>query len=133
MNAELPYELLRRSKEYEVRRYPAFESVETSYENRPEGYDRLGTYASGWNEEKKKIRPFSPSIMKISKDEKKKVMLWPVGFSNEALDQAGGASNAEAIPTPADTIIRRKSVPALTVAVLRFDNPATAEVVCIHT
>ena len=26
-------------------------AVETDYENRPEGYDRLGTYASGWNVE----------------------------------------------------------------------------------
>ena len=26
-------------------------AVETNYENRPEGYDRLGTYASGWNVE----------------------------------------------------------------------------------
>lgn len=129
MNAELPYELLRRSKEYEVRRYPAFESVETSYENRPEGYDRLGTYVGGWNQENKKIRPFSPSIMKISKDEKDKVMLWPVGFSNAALDQSGGAANSEAIPTPADDIIRRKSIPSLMVAVLRFENPATADVV----
>lgn len=38
-------------REYEVRRYPAFGAVETSYETRPEGYDRLGTYVGGWNEE----------------------------------------------------------------------------------
>lgn len=102
--------------------------METSYENRPEGYDRLGTYASGWNEQNQKIRPFSPSIMKISKDEKNKSMYWPVGFSNTALDQMGGAE-ASQIPDPSDSIIRRTSVPSLVVAVIRFDNPATAPVV----
>lgn len=40
---ELPYELLRRAKRYEVRRYPATVIAETSYEQRPQGYDRLGT------------------------------------------------------------------------------------------
>jgi len=39
---ELPYELLRRAKRYEVRRYPATVVAETSYEQRPQGYDRLG-------------------------------------------------------------------------------------------
>ena len=37
---ELPYELLRRGKRYEVRRYPSIISAETSYEQRPQGYDR---------------------------------------------------------------------------------------------
>jgi hypothetical protein len=39
---------------------------------------------------------------------------------------AGGAS---AVPTPADPIIRRVAVPAQTVAVIRFENPATGPVV----
>lgn len=47
----LPNITTHQNREYEVRRYPAFEAVETNYENRPEGYDRLGTYASGWNVE----------------------------------------------------------------------------------
>lgn len=129
MNAELPFELLRRAPEYEVRRYPAFEAVETDYEARPEGYDRLGTYASGWNVENRKVRPFSPSIMRIDVNEKDKTMVWPVGFSNEALAQSGGAASQQAIPAPADEIIRRTSVPAQVVAVLRFETPATAPVV----
>lgn len=56
-------------------------------------------------------------------------MVWPVGFSNAELNQAGGAASPEAIPTPADDIIRRSSVPARVVAVLRFETPATAPVV----
>jgi hypothetical protein len=39
---ELPYELLRRARRYEVRRYPAVLLAETLYDKRPEGYDRLG-------------------------------------------------------------------------------------------
>ena len=42
---ELPYELLRRAARYEVRRYPATVVAETTYDQRPEGYDRLGSYA----------------------------------------------------------------------------------------
>ena len=42
---ELPYELLRRASRYEVRRYPATVVAETTYDQRPEGYDRLGSYA----------------------------------------------------------------------------------------
>ena len=36
---ELPYELLRRAKRYEVRRYPATIVAETEYDQRPVGYD----------------------------------------------------------------------------------------------
>lgn len=38
------YELLRRAKYYDVRRYPAHTAIETLYTQRPEGYDRLGSY-----------------------------------------------------------------------------------------
>eukprot|EP00952_Eustigmatos_sp_NYUAD-ZCMA_P009934 40896-Eustigmatos_ZCMA.PRE.1 len=55
---------------------------------RGQGYDRLGTYASGWNAEKRKVRPFSPSLMKIKRDESFKTMTWPVGFANEELNMA---------------------------------------------
>lgn len=106
--------------------------------------------------------------MRIAKSEQEKKMLWPVGFSNADIAQAGtnilvflesnrsthchgcvlniviqlcrqhsfvhtapagGAATASEIPTPADAIIRRSSVPSQVVAVLRFDNPATAPVV----
>jgi hypothetical protein len=39
---ELPYELLRRGRRYEVRRYPPTLFATTRYSQRPEGYDRLG-------------------------------------------------------------------------------------------
>lgn len=39
---ELPFELLRRAKTYEVRRYPSTVVAETLYDQRPEGYDRIG-------------------------------------------------------------------------------------------
>lgn len=43
---ELPFELLRRASRYEVRRYPSITVAETEYEQRPEGYDRLGEFCS---------------------------------------------------------------------------------------
>jgi hypothetical protein len=44
---ELPYSLLRRGDGYEVRRYPAFVAVETTYERRDEGFLALGSATSG--------------------------------------------------------------------------------------
>jgi hypothetical protein len=46
---ELPYELLRRGKYYDVRKYPPHIVAETEYSQRPEGYDRLGSYVRGSN------------------------------------------------------------------------------------
>eukprot|EP01035_Chromulina_nebulosa_P016963 gene16963-22458_t len=43
---ELPYELLRRGQRYEVRRYPERIVAQTKYSQRPEGYDRIGSYCS---------------------------------------------------------------------------------------
>lgn len=55
---ELPYELLRRGMRYEVRRYPDTIIAETPYNQRPEGYDRLGSYTSGSNSASKNVRRY---------------------------------------------------------------------------
>jgi len=95
---ELPYTLLRRSPLYEVRRYPATLNIQTPYAQRPEGYDRLGSYAGGSNVEAKRVPFFSPTLMTISdkaapgegegegKEGKERVvrrktMSWPVAFA----------------------------------------------------
>lgn len=44
---ELPFELLRRGNDYEVRRYPSYTAVKTLYERRDEGFSVLGAFTSG--------------------------------------------------------------------------------------
>ena len=44
---ELPYQLLRRGKEYEVRSYPSFTAVTVPYDRRDEGYDFLASITQG--------------------------------------------------------------------------------------
>jgi hypothetical protein len=46
---ELPYELLRRGKDYEVRRYPSYTAAKIPYDRRDEGYDVLATITKGEN------------------------------------------------------------------------------------
>jgi hypothetical protein len=44
---EVPYELLRRGKDYEVRRYPSYTMAKIPYDRRDEGYDVLATFTQG--------------------------------------------------------------------------------------
>lgn len=125
---ELPYELLRRSKRYEVRRYPAQVVAETQYTQRPEGYDRLGSYCGGSNVEAKKINFFSPTLMKIkdvNKNARYKTMEWPLqyllpGNSFEELDK---------LPESTISSITLKQLPSRIVAVTQFDLAATEPIV----
>ena len=48
-----------------MRRYPATINIETEYDKRPEGYDRLGSYTSGSNIESKRLSYYSPTLMTI--------------------------------------------------------------------
>lgn len=52
---ELPYVLLRRTADYEVRRYPVHVSIATSYEKRIDGFGTLGAYTNGANEEEREF------------------------------------------------------------------------------
>lgn len=69
--AEIPYELLRRGKDYEVRRYPETIFVQIPYSRRDEGYDLLGSVTRG-------MRQFAPAVMSVG-DSKK--MGWFVGYA----------------------------------------------------
>eukprot|EP00527_Entomoneis_sp_CCMP2396_P006492 CAMPEP_0198139662 /NCGR_PEP_ID=MMETSP1443-20131203/2943_1 /TAXON_ID=186043 /ORGANISM="Entomoneis sp., Strain CCMP2396" /LENGTH=434 /DNA_ID=CAMNT_0043801861 /DNA_START=97 /DNA_END=1401 /DNA_ORIENTATION=+ len=77
---ELPYSLLRRGTDYEVRRYPAFTAVQTNYERRDEGFSELGTFSSGLN-------PLSPALFTVAsssseqEQQQPKSMMWPLGFA----------------------------------------------------
>lgn len=44
---ELPFELLRRGIDYEVRRYPKFTAAKLDYERRDEGFSTLGSFCRG--------------------------------------------------------------------------------------
>jgi hypothetical protein len=44
---EVPYQLLRRAKDYEVRRYPSYTAARIRYDRRDEGYDVLATITKG--------------------------------------------------------------------------------------
>lgn len=115
--------MLRRAKYYEVRRYPAYVGIETVYEKRPEGYDRLGSYAGGSNEKGARLKFYSPTLMKIfdSEDGRYKTMTWPMLFN------LPGKPTPRVSELPETTIPKVKIVerPALTVAVLRFEAAAT--------
>lgn len=121
---ELPYELLRRAATYEIRRYPKILSAETIYDQRPEGYDRLGSYAGGSNVRDERVKYYSPTLMFIndSKEGKReKKMVWPLDF------ELPGKTLPEPSSLPEPTIPRVTigSLPGKTFAVTRFTRAAT--------
>ncbi|KAG7346580.1 SOUL heme-binding domain containing protein [Nitzschia inconspicua] len=71
---EMPYQLLRRGKDYEVRRYPAYNAATIPYDRRDEGYDLLATITKG-------IEPLTPAIMQVPNDNSQKTMSWPLNFA----------------------------------------------------
>lgn len=126
---ELPYELLRRGQEYEVRRYPAHIVAETTYDKRPEGYDRIGNYVQGSNDRDERITYYSPTVMSIGNCEETgqrlKRMTWPLAFAAPG----GTLPPLDSFPTPAVSRIKLKEMPSVVWAVLRFEVPATEPVV----
>jgi len=123
---ELPYELLRRARDYEVRRYPALLSAETVYDQRPEGYDRLGSYAGGSNALGKRLTFFSPTVMCVNEvnGQRVKRMWWPMAFKqpNEPVP------SLTSLPEPTIPRIILKEQESIVVAVKRFEVPATEPV-----
>ena len=78
---------------YDVKRYPDAIVAQTKYSQRPEGYDRLGSYAGGSNENAERLSFFTPTLMNIRDDadgEREKLMTWPMKF----------AIPGEALPDP---------------------------------
>ena len=124
---ELPFELLRRAASYEIRRYPEILTAETLYDQRPEGYDRLGSYAGGSNVLDVRIPYFTPTLMFISDNEAKRVkrMTWPVAFDSP-INPLPELSFLPEPTIPRVTLHRR---PGKVYAVGSFQLPAT-EVNC---
>lgn len=114
LDNELPFELLRRAKGYSVRRYPAAEYAVVNYDVRPEGYDTLGSYAGGRNQDAKKLAPFLPSIITVPKQPGgRKFMRWPLVIDGSSA------------PEPNTNAVSLKTEPELVVAVLTFTEAAT--------
>jgi len=80
---ELPYSLLRRGKDYQIRRYPAYVAAQTVYDNRrDEAFAALGSFCSdvvGTSSE-----PLSPSIIEVTETgaTAKKRMTWPLAYAS---------------------------------------------------
>jgi len=126
MGTELPFELLRRAKGYEVRRYPAYRACFTPYETRPEGYDRLGSYAGGENESRERLKPLVPSLQTVSKDGENKIMEWPLQF---LMPFEKSLAEKPAPPAAGSERVGFKEVPSRTFAIKSFDSPTTADYV----
>ena len=124
---ELPYELLRRAARYEVRKYPPVVVAETSYSQRPEGYDRLGSFVGGSNALSKRLEYFSPTLMRIfnSDGKRKKVMSWPVAFSLPGKK----LPSLDSFPESTVPGVKLNDKEPIVVAVTRFDVAATEPVV----
>lgn len=131
---ELPYELLRRGKRYEVRRYPKTTVVQTRYEQRPEGYDRLGSYVGGSNVLSKKLDFFSPTLMRISDNpesgKRDKVMEWPLNYCMPGSTLSTKLSDFPASTVPQLVLNEKED---FIVGVTRFDLAATEPVVKGYT
>ena len=103
--------------------------AETGYDQRPEGYDRLGSYVGGSNEEARRLRNYSPTIMRIHADgdskSRQKKMQWSLAFASPAEPPLDESS------FPASTVpsVRTAAVDAFVVGVSRFDLAATEPVV----
>jgi hypothetical protein len=82
---EMPYQLLRRGRDYDVRRYPVYNAVTVAYDRRDEGYDRLATITKG-------VEPLTPAIIEVLNDDSKKTMSWPLNFASP------GQSSPPALP-----------------------------------
>jgi hypothetical protein len=78
---ELPYSLLRRGTDYEVRNYPAYYAVKLQYDRRDEGFGTLGSFTNGVE------TPQGPAIMQVE-DADNKYMQWPLTFAAPGSDTA---------------------------------------------
>lgn len=96
---ELPYILLRRGDGYEVRRYPGYVGIRTTYNRRDVGYGVLGAFAG------KDMAPLAPSIMKVYDDDdeaksQEKTMTWPLRYAMNPMTGRDGDDDVDVLPPP---------------------------------
>jgi hypothetical protein len=109
---ELPYQLLRRASNYEVRKYPSYTVVETEYTRRDNGFGTLGAFTSNMN-------PMSPAIMRVY-NSTKKTMQWPVTFAAPGQSQPPAPPGMDAARQATPTGCTVRTIPERVVAVLPF-------------
>jgi hypothetical protein len=124
---ELPFTLLRRSKDYQVRLYPAYTAVIAEYERRDEGFTELGVYTSG-------MQVLAPALMEVSDDDaddSAKTMAWPLVFAPPGSDTPPTVTIREDRGALVSTASKCKliTVPARTVAIGSFSDASVAPVV----
>jgi hypothetical protein len=122
--AEMPYQLLRRGKDYEVRQYPAYNVVSIPYDRRDEGYDLLASVTSG-------IDPLIPSIMEVQNDNSQKVMSWPLNYAppGQSSPPAVPKSISQKAQEPMWKDCEIRTIPSMVVAVGSFADASVAPVV----
>lgn len=135
---ELPYVLLRRTAEYEVRRYPVHVSICTAYERRIDAFGTLGAYTNGANDALTPLKAYVPSLMSVPYPEgppdidgetprtdnsPPKMMRWPM--SVPALKDPTPPQVGERYRNNCDLQV----VPSKVVAVLPFADPTTERTV----
>jgi hypothetical protein len=121
---ELPYEVLRITDAYEIRRYPSYVALQVEYQRRDEAFAELGSYTSTGN-----IQPLAPAIVEITtkpeQQQQRKTMHWPLQFSmpgdNTPLMSLLPALFVKQIETtPGVEFIQ---VPSTVIAIQRFSGP----------
>lgn len=128
---ELPYVLLRRTSQYEVRRYPQHLAAATAYTRRVDGFGTLGAYTNGANEEGAELAPYVPSLMAIpteaaaAAETLQKVMRWPMYIPSLPMGMP-------LPPRPSgrlEDFASLEMVPSKVVAVFSFSEPTTEPIV----
>lgn len=121
---ELPFTLLRRGLTYDVRRYPKARVARTRYTQRPEAFDRLGSFAGGNNAANSKLQPLAPSLVVVDQASDTKTMEWPLSFF--ASDEE---DTEHALPEPASSLVSLEDCDYDTVAVISFSEALTGQAV----
>lgn len=123
------FELLRRAKAYQIRRYPRHLAVATLYTGgRNEGFERLAGYVNGLNAAQEKVGYFAPSLITVPLDNSNnKTMIWPLKYF------LPGEDVVNAFPQPANDEVKIIEIPRKTYAVIRFEDSATEQVVRAYT
>lgn len=129
-----------------MRRYPDTVHAETFYQQRPEGYDRIGSYVSGSNSAGVKLPYFTPTLMRIppvlytiNNDSdttgqlRGKIMSWPLSYHNVGAEKDSFSSINSTHPASRIPGVLLRTHPSTVVAVLRFSVPATEVVVMGYT
>ena len=120
---ELPFALLRRAKDYEVRRYPPYYAVQIQYQRRDEGFGTLGAFTAGTEPAQ------GPAIMNVDGPDTK-YMQWPLTYA---------APGSDGAPEPQLAILKSQdsqwsscniiAVPSKVVAIAEFSDASLEPVV----